>query len=166
MMALEPLVERIGFSIGQDIDHTVGFEVNEQGCIRLPLADGPIIHSRHAWGRPGRHRSATKHAQQGMQAHWNLACLAHSSPWLASCVPRQWHAGVRFADSFDERRLPQGPQRALQRFCGGRERCRKRSDEPLPGAARRYSYRAGLPKCACIDGESSLMAEYKADTPQ
>jgi hypothetical protein len=44
----EPGGEGVGLAVGQDINHTSGFHVDQQGAVPLPLAEGEIVGTRGA----------------------------------------------------------------------------------------------------------------------
>ncbi|MDL5199782.1 hypothetical protein [Streptomyces sp. ALI-76-A] len=44
----EPGGEGVGLAVGQDINHTSGFHVDQQGAVPLPLAEGEIVDTEHA----------------------------------------------------------------------------------------------------------------------
>jgi len=80
----EPGFQRLSLSVRQDIHNVMSFQVNEECAIGLPLADGPIVHSKHAWGRSSRNGSTAEQTEQRVSTDRHLHVLALPSRRSAS----------------------------------------------------------------------------------
>jgi hypothetical protein len=100
--APEPVGERRGAPVRQQVDHPPPLEIDQDGPVALALAPGPIIDADDARGRPVRQgqsaheaqhrRAARRHAQAAQQARPGRATQGHANPTLrvgqAVCPPR------------------------------------------------------------------------------
>ena len=47
-MGLEPLCQWLRLPIGQQVDHPVAFQVDQDRAVALPRAEGSVIHTKHS----------------------------------------------------------------------------------------------------------------------
>jgi hypothetical protein len=64
-MLSEPGGESVSLALRQQIDGTMGFQVDQDGAVPIPFAEGPIIDAKDPRGWPVRERSLANEAQQG-----------------------------------------------------------------------------------------------------
>ncbi len=90
-MGLQPGCEAVRLAVGQQVNDSMAFQVDEDRAVALAALLGPVVHSKHARRRAGRRRRATAdEAQQGGAAHGRadpfdqaragLAAIAEGNP--------------------------------------------------------------------------------------
>src|SRR5205085_3733744 len=65
-MSGEPGLEGLSLAIRQDIHNAMSLQINQDRAVRSPLAHGPVVYSKHAWGRGSRQRSTAQQTEQGV----------------------------------------------------------------------------------------------------
>ena len=64
----QPSRQRIGGSIGKQVQHAVPLQVNDDRAVCVPLAHGPVINADHPWRRVRFRRHATEQSTQRRSA--------------------------------------------------------------------------------------------------
>jgi hypothetical protein len=90
-MATQPARERRPTSVGQEVHDAPGVQVDEDGAVRLPFADRPVIHTQGPgrWARRQRHAADQPQQRVGTRRHADLA--EHARGALGARLPRGHH---------------------------------------------------------------------------
>src|SRR2546429_26825 len=83
-MSRQPGYQGLSLAVRQQLHNAMSLQINQDGAIGLPLADRPIVHSKHAWGRSIGQGSTAKQAQEGMDAYRHLHVFTLTSRRSAS----------------------------------------------------------------------------------
>ena len=81
----QPFCKAVRFSIGQQVDNGMMFQVDEDRAVTLASLPCPVVYPEHAWRRVGRRRRATAdEAEQGGAAHGRADPLGQARAGLAA----------------------------------------------------------------------------------
>ena len=72
-MVDQPVCQRLGAAVGQEIDEVVALQVGEDGSIGPATSETPVIHAQHLRGRRGREHRLSHQSQYAIATDSSVA---------------------------------------------------------------------------------------------
>jgi hypothetical protein len=89
-MGAEPRVERIGRTIGPEVDWPMALQIHQQGTIGTPTTSRPIVHAKDGGRHHGRVWQLADETQQSIRAGRHMARGAQPCPGFAAECETEW----------------------------------------------------------------------------